>query len=95
MRAAASVTGTARTGQPAGVTIGGKTGTAEFGQLNPNGTYPTHGWYIGFAPFEDPEVAVAVYLEHGVGAVDAGPVARAMFEAYFAERNDDLARADR
>jgi len=83
MRRAAAIGGTARSGQPTGITIGGKTGTAEFGQINPDGTYPTHGWYIGFAPFDMPEVAVAVYLEHGVGAIDAGPVARAMFETYF------------
>ena len=32
----------------------------------------------------NPEVAVDVYLEHGVGATHAGPVARAILEAYFA-----------
>lgn len=86
MREAAAAAGTARTGQPTGVVIGGKTGTAEFGPINANGSYPTHGWYIGFAPYDRPEVAVAVYLEHGVGSTHAGPVARAMFEAYFARQ---------
>jgi penicillin-binding protein 2 len=83
MRITAAPGGTAVTGQPAGLTIGGKTGTAEFGAIYPDGHYDTHGWYIGFAPFEDPEIAVAVYLEHGVGSTHAGPVARAMFEHYF------------
>lgn len=93
MRQAAAPAGTARTGQPAGVVIGGKTGTAEFGQLNADGSYPTHAWYIGFAPYDRPEVAVAVYLEHGVGSTHAGPVARAMFEAYFAQHPASVAAA--
>lgn len=83
MRIAAGVGGTAWRGQPAGLTIGGKTGTAEFGIPYPDGEFDTHGWYIGFAPFEDPVIAVAVYVEHGVGSFHAGPVARAMFEQYF------------
>ena len=33
--------------------------------------------------FEDPEIAVAVYVEHGIGSTHAGPVARTMFEEYF------------
>jgi penicillin-binding protein 2 len=83
MRITASATGTAWRGQPAGLTIGGKTGTAEFGAPYPNGNYDSHGWYIGFAPFDDPEIAVAVYVEHGIGSTHAGPVARRIFEHYF------------
>ncbi len=86
MRAAASDFGTARRGQPQGLTIGGKTGTAEFGPQLPDQTYESHGWYIGFAPFEAPEIAIAVYLGHGSGAFHAAPVARAAFEHYFADR---------
>jgi penicillin-binding protein 2 len=89
MRITAGPTGTAWRGQPAGLTIGGKTGTAEFGAPYPDGKFDTHGWYIGFAPFEDPEIAVAVYVEHGVGSTHAGPVARAMFEHYFGLAEDD------
>src|SRR5690606_25877066 len=87
MLAAAAAGGTAATGQPAGVTIGGKTGTAEFGQPYPEGEFDTHGWYTGFAPYDDPEVAVVVYLEYGVGSTHAGPVARAILEAYFAAKD--------
>ena len=83
MRITAGPGGTAWRGQPDGLTIGGKTGTAEFGIPYPDGEFDTHGWYIGFAPFEDPEIAVAVYVEHGIGSTHAGPVARAMFEEYF------------
>ena len=83
MRIAAGVGGTAWRGQPDGLTIGGKTGTAEFGIPYANGEFDTHGWYIGFAPFEDPAIAVAVYVEHGIGSFQAGPVAKTMFEQYF------------
>jgi penicillin-binding protein 2 len=90
MRIAADPGGTADLGEPAGVTIGGKTGTAEFGRIASDGSYDSHAWYIGFAPYANPEVAVAVYLEHGVGAAHAAPTARAILEAYF--RTRELAR---
>jgi len=85
--AAAEAGGTAVTGRPAGTTIGGKTGTAEFGQPYPSGEFDTHAWFIGYAPYDNPEVAVAVYLEYGVGATHAGPVAREILAAYFAMRD--------
>ncbi len=83
MRIAAAAGGTAARGQPPGLTIGGKTGTAEFGQPHADGSFDTHGWFLGFAPYESPEIAVVVYLRHGNGATHAAPVARAIFEAYF------------
>jgi len=83
MRIAAAAGGTAARGQPAGLTIGGKTGTAEFGQPHADGSSDTHGWFLGFAPYESPEIAVVVYLRHGTGATHAAPVARTIFEAYF------------
>ena len=82
MAAAAAPAGTANTGSPAVVPIGGKTGTAEFGQAYPDGQYDTHGWYIAFAPYERPEIALVVYLEYGVGQTHAGPVAQEILEAY-------------
>jgi len=52
-----------------GVQVAGKTGTAE----TPNGS--PHGWFVGFAPAEDPQVAVAVIIENaGQGGVDAAPL---------------------
>ena len=61
-----------------------ETGTAEFGVPYPDGVFDTHGWYIAFAPFDRPQIAVAVYLEYGVGQTHAGPVAKEILEAYFA-----------
>jgi peptidoglycan glycosyltransferase len=53
------------------VAIAGKTGTAE----NPRGD--AHSWFIGFAPAQDPELAVAVLVEHGgYGSSVAAPIAR-------------------
>ena len=60
----------------AGVHVAGKTGTAE----NPSGS--PHGWFVGFAPAEDPQVAVAVLIENaGQGGVDAAPVGGAVMRA--------------
>ena len=42
-----------------GIPIAGKTGTAETTQG------PTHAWFTGFAPFDDPKVSMVVMLEHG------------------------------
>lgn len=60
-----------------GVTVGGKTGTAE----NAPGEQP-HAWFTGIAPAEDPSVVVAVVVENaGQGAAVAAPVAGAVIRA--------------
>jgi peptidoglycan glycosyltransferase len=66
-----------------GVKVAGKTGTAETG---PAGTTP-HSWFIGYAPADNPRVAVAAMFEHrGSGSDFATPAAqrvmRAALEAY-------------
>jgi len=59
-----------------GVHVAGKTGTAE----NPAGS--PHGWFVGFAPAEDPQIAVAVIIENaGQGGVDAAPLGGAVMRA--------------
>jgi penicillin-binding protein 2 len=66
-----SPTGTAKSARVPGVISAGKTGTAQ----NPHGE--THAWYIGFAPFEDPQIAYCIFLEHGGGGgANAAPFAR-------------------
>jgi penicillin-binding protein 2 len=60
------------------VQLAGKTGTSQ----NPHGA--DHGWFVGFAPYENPEIAVAVIVEQGGhGGSAAAPVARRIFETYF------------
>ncbi len=65
----------------AGVPTAGKSGTAELG-----GQGEPHSWFIGFAPVEQPRVAIAVVVEQaGRGGVVAAPLAGDMLEAFFAE----------
>jgi penicillin-binding protein 2 len=78
--------GVASSAKVAGLSIGGKTGTAEFGERDADGKYETHGWFVGFAPFEDPEIAVAVFVQRGGGFQNAAPVAARIFDYYFNQR---------
>jgi peptidoglycan glycosyltransferase len=73
-------------GKIEGVTIASKTGTAEHGE-DPKAN-PPHGWYVAFAPAEDPQIAVAVIVEEGgdrgleaTGGSLAAPVGRAVIAA--------------
>ena len=54
----------------------GKTGTAEFNQtgtaVSGSEEGPTHGWFIAFAPFDDPQIAIAVFFEFSAGYLAAG-----------------------
>ncbi|HEV7845615.1 MAG TPA: penicillin-binding transpeptidase domain-containing protein, partial [Thermoleophilaceae bacterium] len=71
--------GTGIAGALEGVTVAGKTGTAEVG-ANREFTQP---WFICFAPVEDPRMAVAVTLERtqGQGGTVAAPIAKTVLEA--------------
>lgn len=60
-----------------GVSVAGKTGTAEAGK-----SVETHAWFIAFAPAENPRMAMAIVLENaGVGGRVAAPAARGVIEA--------------
>ena len=69
------------------ILLGGKTGTAEFGKKDPNTGeeyYDAHAWFTMFAPFEEPEVSVAVFVESGgEGSTNAVPIADKALRAYF------------
>ncbi len=59
--------------------IAGKTGTAE------NSQGADHGWFVGYAPYDNPTVSVAVIVENGgYGATSAVPIGRQILEAAFA-----------
>ncbi|MBI5284129.1 MAG: penicillin-binding protein 2 [Chloroflexi bacterium] len=75
--------GSAKAGAVPGIEVAGKTGTAEFGPRFADGSYETHAWYSGFAPANDPQIAITVFLERGVGAIDAAPVASKILDYYF------------
>lgn len=88
--------GTARNVAIDGLTIAGKTGTAQVVKLAQYRhlkeedipyLYRDHAWFTCYAPAEDPEIAVTVLVEHGLhGGSAAGPIARAVLKQYFSGR---------
>ena len=80
--------GTATEAKVPGVAVAGKTGTAEWGTPHPQtGDYPTHGWFLSFAPFDNPEIAVAVFVQKGRGNATAAPIAGKILKYYFGKEN--------
>lgn len=79
--------GVASSAKVAGVTVAGKTGSAEFGEQHADGSYDTHAWFVGFAPFENPQIAVVVFLDRaGAASQSAAPAAARIFDYYFNRR---------
>lgn len=69
--------GTAGLARVRGIQVAGKTGTSQ----NPHGE--DHAWFIGFAPYSDPKIAIAVMIENvGFGGSHAAPIAGMCFEKY-------------
>jgi len=69
--------GTGKAAQIPGVRVAGKTGTAESIKGK-----KTHAWFVAFAPADDPQLVVAVVVEHGgTGGKVAAPIAREVIEA--------------
>ena len=70
--------GTGKGAAISGITVAGKTGTAE------NETDKDHAWFVGYAPAENPKIAVAVLLEYdgGAGGSNAAPIARNIIKRY-------------
>ena len=58
------------------IEVGGKTGSAEAGNN-------VNAWFAGFAPFDNPEIAISVVLEGGYSGQSAQYVAKAVLDAYF------------
>jgi len=69
----------------------GKTGTAEYCDnvaqaqgLCQFGAWPSHAWYVGYAPWDDAEIAVVAFVYNGTeGATLSAPVVRRVIDAYF------------
>jgi penicillin-binding protein 2 len=79
-----------------GVRVAGKTGTAQVVQLQHTEgmaesqipiRYRDHAWFGAFAPADAPEIAVGVFVEHGLhGSTGAGPVVQRILARYFEKR---------
>ena len=81
--------GMGRMAQPdAPMKVAGKTGTA----LADEGPW-THAWFAGYAPAENPEIALVVFLEKGHGGSDAASVAREIFAAFAANHDVGVTEA--
>jgi penicillin-binding protein 2 len=97
------------------VQVAGKTGTAQVVRMPVNFKkgdtnrmpikFRDHAWFVAYAPFEDPQIAIAVLVEHGgFGASAAAPIAKKVIEKYFnlepspplvrARKESDLDHAD-
>ncbi len=59
------------------IKIGGKTGTSQVNNA------PDHSTYIVFAPYDNPEIAISVVLEHGSSGYSSGTVVRSLLDSYF------------
>lgn len=87
--------GTGAASQVDGVTVAGKTGTAEFCEYIPaeedcrrdkDDNLPTHAWYVAYAPYEAPEIAIVVFMyDGGEGSATAVPIAQQILDFYFKE----------
>jgi penicillin-binding protein 2 len=79
--------GTGKSARLREVQVAGKTGTAQLvrKEAGVSGETKDHAWFVAFAPYEDPKIAIVVIAEHaGFGGVAAAPVARAVLEAAYA-----------
>jgi penicillin-binding protein 2 len=73
------------------VAVAGKTGTAEYcdnvaqsRNLCQPGAWPSHAWYVSYAPFDNPEIVVIAFVYNGgEGAVTATPIVKQVLQAYF------------
>lgn len=79
--------GTGTSARVEGFDVAGKTGTAQVvgsASYGLRDEFEDHAWFVGFAPYDAPEIAVGVFVENGGhGGSAAGPVAQAIFQAYF------------
>ena len=83
-------TGTGTAAKINGVKVCGKTGSSENPLTAQGGdnANKTHALFVGFAPYEDPQIAVCVVLEHaGYGGTYAAPVARRVMQKYLNSTN--------
>ncbi|MBR4725798.1 MAG: hypothetical protein IK071_08480 [Lachnospiraceae bacterium] len=67
-----------------GFKVAGKTGTAQVSL-----THPSHGLFVSFAPYSNPEISVTVVLPNGYASANAAKLAREVYGLYFNEENKE------
>jgi len=67
------------------ISVAAKTGTAQKDGINPvtGETYDEYAWFVAFAPYEDPEIAISIVIFQGGSGINAGPIAREVMAEYF------------
>ena len=71
------------------VEVAGKTGTAQTAR----GEHYTHAWFMGYAPMHDPQIGIALFVEHGGSSSRvAVPLARDFFAGYYGVETVEAAR---
>jgi penicillin-binding protein 2 len=78
-----------------GFDVAGKTGTAQVvasEALGDNPAFDPHGWFVGFAPFDAPEIVVGVFIENGGSSSAALPVAQKILQMYFDKKTGVFTR---
>ena len=68
-----------------GMEIGGKTGSVETGEKN-----KVNGWFVGFAPYDEPEIAIVVLIENAGSGGNTAPVAKEIIKEYFGMNAEDV-----
>jgi len=77
----AVLTGSARALANLAIKVAGKTGTAQFGTIG-----EAHAWFVGYAPYEEPQIVLTILIEGGgSGDQAAVPVAKEVLEWYFSQ----------
>ena len=90
MAGVVSAGGTAASARIEGVTLAGKTGTAQNAQDPKN----DHAWFVGFAPMDQPKIVVAVMLEFGGHGYRAARIASKIIESYLKQPTTVLPRQE-
>ncbi|WP_408954913.1 penicillin-binding protein 2 [Natroniella sp. ANB-PHB2] len=67
------------------ISLAGKTGTAQTGRNNPN-----HGWFGGYAPADDPEISIVVFLEYGISSANTLSIVEGIMQEYFDLEDVDI-----
>ena len=65
------------------IAVGGKTGSAQTERFDANGDEIVNAWFVGFAPFDDPEIAIAAVVENGGHGYYVAEVVREIIQEYF------------